>query len=144
MSALVEAARKYKGVRFRHRGRTAYSLDCAGLPWRAYADLGVVLPDVKIYGRDPSADEQSLPDRVTEALGPVVKVAPVALSDLQVGDVVIRKYEIYPHHIMIVGNAPYAGAMTALHACGLEGRVVEHRLDERHAAEITHVFRRPV
>lgn len=144
MSALVEACRRYKGVKFRHRGRTAYSLDCAGLPWRAYADLGVALPDVKIYGRDPSADEQSLPERVAEALGAPVRVAPVSLSDLKVGDVVIRKYEIYPHHIMVIGNAPYAGALTAIHACGLEGKVVEHRLDERHVAAITHVFRRPV
>lgn len=144
MSALVEACRRYKGVKFRHRGRTAYSLDCAGLPWRAYADLGVVLPDVKVYGRDPSADEQSLPERVAEALGAPVRVAPVSLSDLHVGDVVIRKYEIYPHHIMVIGNAPYAGALTAIHACGLEGKVVEHRLDERHVAAITHVFRRPV
>lgn len=144
MSALVEACRRYKGVKFRHRGRTAYSLDCAGLPWRAYADLGVVLPDVKVYGRDPSADEQSLPERVAEALGAPAQVAPVSLSDLQVGDVVIRKYEIYPHHIMVIGNAPYADALTAIHACGLEGKVVEHRLDERHAAAITHVFRRPV
>lgn len=144
MSALVESARKYKGVKFRHRGRTTFSLDCAGLPWLAYADLGVVLPDVKIYGRDPSADEQSLPDRVADALGETVKVAPVSLADLQAGDVAIRKYELYPHHIMIVGDAPYAGALTAIHACGLEGRVVEHRLDERIASSITHVFRRPV
>ena len=144
MSALVESARKYKGVKFRHRGRTTFSLDCAGLPWLAYADLGVVLPDVKIYGRDPSADEQSLPDRVADALGEPVQVAPVSMSDLQVGDVLIRKYELYPHHIMIAGDAPYAGALTVIHSCGLEGRVVEHRLDERIAEAITHVFRRPV
>ena len=144
MSALVEAARKYKGVKFRHRGRTPYSLDCAGLPWLAYADLGVVLPDVKIYGRDPSADDQSLPDRVAETLGEPVKVAPVTLSDLRPGDVVIRKYEIYPHHIMVVGNAPYGNELTVIHACGLEGKVVEHRLDDRLASKITHVFRRPV
>lgn len=144
MSALVESARKYKGVKFRHRGRTGYSLDCAGLPWLAYSDLGAVLPDVKIYGRDPSADEQSLPDRVAEALGEPVAVAPVTLADLQVGDVVIRKYELYPHHIMIVGNAPYAGSLTVVHACGLEGKVVEHRLDDQLASKITHVFRRPV
>lgn len=144
MSALVEAAREYLDVKFRHRGRTSYSLDCAGLPLRAYADLGVVLPDVKIYGRDPSADDQSLPDRVAAALGEPVKLAPVHLSDLEPGDVVIRRYDIYPHHIMIVGNAPYAYALTVIHACGLEGKVVEHRLDERLASSITHVFRRPV
>lgn len=144
MRALVESARKYLGVKFRHRGRSSYSLDCAGLPWRAYADLGVVLPDVKIYGRDPSADKQSLPDRVADALGDPVMVAPVGLSDLQVGDVVIRRYTLYPHHIMIVGNAPYAGALTVIHACGMAGRVIEHRLDDRIAASITHVFRRPV
>lgn len=144
MSALVESARKYLGVKFRHRGRTSYSLDCAGLPWRAYADLGHVLPDVKIYGRDPSADEQSLPDRAAAALGEPIAIGPVVMADLQPGDVVIRRFDIYPHHVMIIGDAPYAGELTVIHACGLEGKVVEHRLDDRLVESITHVFRRPV
>lgn len=142
MSALADAARRYMGVKFRHRGRSKYSLDCAGLPLRAYADLGVVLPDLKVYGREPMADG-ALAAAMTRALGDPVHVAPVRLADVQDGDVILIRYELYPHHIMVVGTTPY-GAPSVIHTDGHYGKVIEHRLDEKLAADITHVFRRPV
>ena len=142
---LVAAARSYLGVKFRHRGRSRYSLDCAGLGVLAYRDCGVDLPDVKLYGRVPSEDKQELPLRIAESLGVEPALTePVRLSDLQVGDVLLIRYDLYPHHVMIVGDAPYVGALTVIHADGHHGEVIEHRLDEKIAGRATHVFRRPV
>lgn len=141
MTDLVDAARRYMGVKFRHRGRSKYSLDCAGLPLRAYADCGVDLPDLKHYGREPVND--GLLAAVTRALGEPVHVAPVTLAQVQDGDVILIRYALYPHHILIVGTTPY-GAPSVIHTDGHYGKVIEHRLDEKLAADITHVFRRPV
>jgi cell wall-associated NlpC family hydrolase len=39
---IVEEARKYLGVRFRHQGRTVAGIDCAGLILNVGNDLGLI------------------------------------------------------------------------------------------------------
>lgn len=141
MSALVAAARRYLGVRFRHRGRSESALDCAGLVKRAYADCGVELPDFRLYGREPHRD--GLITRVRAALGPEVAVAPVRRDQLQPGDVIVLRFEREPHHVALVADYP-TGGLSMIHADGHVGRVIEHRLADKHVAQITHVFRKPV
>lgn len=145
MSELVRTARRYLGVPFKHRGRKpAVGLDCVGLPLRCYLDHGIVIPDVKKYGREPHND--GLVEACVRGLGEPVAVAPVSLRDLQVGDVCIQRFEIYPHHVFIVGDY-YLGGLSCLHSDGGLGpfsRVIEVRLDEERIALITHVFRKPV
>ncbi len=141
MSRLVEAARAYEGVKFRHRGRSRMGLDCAGLPWVAYRDCGMILPDFRLYGREPHKD--GLVQRASEALGEPVAQAPVAEEQLQAGDVIIIRYDIRPHHIMIVTDYPLGG-LGVIHTDGHYGRVLEHRLSADIVARITHVFRRSV
>lgn len=135
MSALVAAARRYLGVPFRHRGRTARGLDCAGLVLRAYADLGVVMPDVRHYGREPHKD--GLRAAVVRALGQPVEDAP------QVGDVLLMAFDRDPHHVGIVGDYLHGG-LSLIHSYGDVGRVVEHRLDDGWRAKILEVYRRPI
>lgn len=142
MSALVAAARKYLGVRFRHRGRSAKGLDCAGLGWIAYRDCGVELEDFRLYGREPHED--GLVRRLTGLLGEPVLVAPVTQGDLQPGDVIVFRFVKEPHHVGLVSDYPYGGALGVIHADGEQECVVEHRLAPDHIARITHVFRRPV
>lgn len=153
MSKLADAARAYIGVPFRHRGRTKRGLDCAGLGVLAYRDCGVELTDFLLYGREPHRD--GLVQRITATLGEPVKVAPVSMSDLQDGDVILMRYEIEPHHVAIVGERDYAGAsvLTLIHSDGwgprvpgsrTGGSVHEHRLHPSFLPQITHVFRRPV
>lgn len=140
---IVEAARSYKGVRWRHRGRTKWSLDCAGLVLMAYADCGVVLPDRSLYGREPHND--GLIDSITDALGQPVALGPAGMSDLQIGDVIVIRYDIYPHHVMVVADCAYdANGFNVVHADGHYGKVNEHRLDDKLVSQVTHVFRRPV
>lgn len=141
MSALVDSARKYLDVKFRHRGRSPRALDCAGLPWLAYKDLGVDLPDFRLYGPEPHND--GLITHITAALGDPVAVAPVCESDLQAGDIAVIRFEVEPHHVCIITDYPMGG-FAVLHADGHYGKVIEHRLSPDMVDRITHVFRRPV
>ena len=138
---LVEAARSFDGVRFKHRGRDRLGLDCAGLVWASYAACGLILPDYTLYGREPHRD--GLVRYVEAALGAPVYDGPVA------GDVVVMRFVKEPHHMGVVGSKWYGDrqALTLIHANGDapgRGRVHETRLTADMIAKITHVFRRPV
>lgn len=147
MSELVNTARRYLDVPFRHRGRNPkVGLDCVGLPLRCYLDHGIKVPDVEKYGREPRLDKKNLVAACIEGLGDPVKVEPVRRADLQVGDICIQRFERYPHHVFIVGDY-YAGGLSCIHADGDLGsmsRVLECRLSDDRIALITHVFRKPV
>ena len=132
MSALVQAARQYLGVPFRHRGRTPKGLDCAGLIWLAYADLGVILPDVRIYGREPHRN--GLVEAVDRALGSAI------IANPQPGDVLLMRFNREPHHLGIVGDYAHGG-LSLIHAYGTAGKVVEHRLDPLWQGRIVAVYR---
>lgn len=141
MSTLIEAARKYLGTRWRHRGRNVHGLDCAGLVVIAYADCGVELPDFRLYGREPHRD--GLIKHAIAALG-----EPLADHDrtLAEGDVLLMRFDKEPHHMAIVALGTYGGtpAFNIIHADGNAGRVHEQRLTPDMAVRITHVFRRAV
>jgi cell wall-associated NlpC family hydrolase len=141
MTDLVSAARARLGTRFRHRGRSSKYTDCAGLGVLIYADCGVALPDYRLYGREPNKD--GLVDYVTAALGQPVAVAPVSLPDIRVGDVIVLRFDVEPHHVAIVANYIFGG-FSMIHADGHTGKVIEHRMAPDHVKRITHVFRRPV
>lgn len=156
MSALVDAARTFEGVRFLHRGRDRQGLDCAGLVWAAYAACGLVLRDFRLYGPEPHRD--GLVRHVVAALGDPLQVRPVRAQLLLPGDVVVMRYFREPHHMGIVGERLYGNdrALTLIHADGdapsrrsdrtqqRRGRVHEVRLTDDMVRRITHVFRRPV
>lgn len=147
MSALVQQARSYLGVKYRHRGRDPKTgLDCAGLPWRCYADLGVKLPDLRLYGREPHQD--GMMNAVRAALGdPIWQGAKGSCSRavLQPGDVAVLVFVKEPHHMAIVGDDKLYG-LSLIHADGTLGtsRVVEHGMESQHLAMICAIFRRPV
>lgn len=140
MSALVAAARAYLDVPFVHQGRTRAGLDCAGLALLAYRDCGVVLPDLKAYGREPFND--GLVGAITRALGDPIAVAPVRTRQLQAGDVIVVRYDINPHHVAIVSDYLHGG-LAVIHCDGHTKRVIEHRLAPDMVARITHAYRKP-
>lgn len=150
MNPLVEAARRYVGLRFRHRGRKTEGpgkgVDCAGLGVVAYRDCGVTLKDFDLYEREPATHGPTLVDRMAETLGEPVLTGPVKAEDLQEGDVVVFRYVKEPHHVAIIGRHP-RGHHSIIHADGNLGkysRVLEVGLAPDVMARITHVFRRPV
>lgn len=139
MSALVAAARKYLGVRFRHLGRSKHSLDCVGLGDISFRDCGVRLPIPRHYGREPFQDR--LMGSLREALGEPLASGAVP----QPGDVGVFRFRDEPHHVALIGDAPYGG-LTLIHADSSPGVrcVVEHRLDDWWMERLVAVFRRPV
>lgn len=142
MSALVAAARRYMGAPFKHRGRTADGLDCAGLAWLAYADCGYTPPDLARYGRTPHRD--GLMQAMRDALGdPVWQGMAIDRDILQVGDVVVMRFVQEPHHVAIVCDSVSHG-LGLIHCYGNIGRVVEHGLDAMWQERILAVFRRPI
>lgn len=141
MSRLVESARKYIGVPFRHRGRSGKNLDCAGLVLLSARDIGVVLPDIKHYGREPFRD--GLLEATRAAFGREFASGPLPIHLLLPGDVLLLKFDIHPHHVGLVGDHPLGG-LSLIHANAdvtQNGKVVEQRLDAMWLSRITHVFR---
>ncbi len=130
---LVESARKYLGVPFRHRGRIATRLDCVGLIVLAFKDIGrEILNDKQHYGREPHAD--GLREGLIAEFGE-------PCAEMKVGDVALIAYNTeIPHHVAIVGNYLYGG-FSLIHADGMVGKVVEHRLDAKWQKMILETYR---
>lgn len=143
MSAIVETARKWRGVRFAHQGRNRHGVDCAGLPWCVYRELGVDMTDFRSYAHE--SNPEVLLGELRAAMGPEALVAPVRESDLQPGDVVLFKFHRKgrPHHLGIVADRA-GGGLNYIDADGFLGFVTERRMSEKYLAYVTHVFRRPV
>lgn len=141
MNKLVEAAREFIGTKFRHRGRSIYGLDCAGLVVMSYRACGVDVQDFTLYGREPHRN--GLVTHVTAALGLPL---PEENRTLMEGDVVVMRFDREPHHLAIVADYTYDGvhAWNIIHADGQSGGVLEQRLTPDMAARITHVFRKGV
>ena len=139
---LVTAARAYLGVPFRHRGRSSHALDCAGLGWLAFRDLGIALPDLRHYGREPFRD--GLMTALTAALGPPVDGPPSP----QEGDIAVFALVVggSPHHVALIGLAPYTDngrpVLTMIHADSSVRQVVEQRLDAWWTDRLCAVYRR--
>jgi cell wall-associated NlpC family hydrolase len=145
MSKLVQAARQYLDAPWRHCGRSATGMDCAGLPWLAYADCGVSLPDRRRYGRDPFAN--GLMDAVVDALGAPVwsgQKGACVRSILQSGDVLVMSPAGRPRHVAIVGDGE--SGLSLIHADSSPGvmRVAEIALMDFFVQQIVAVFRRSV
>jgi len=130
---LVDQARKYLGVPFKHRGRTKAGLDCAGLIVRCYKDLERPVVDREVYGREPHRDglRETLNANTLEV---------VTSKPWQPGDIVLMKFVSEPHHLGIFGDY-FLGGLSLIHSFGEVGKVVEHRLDDVWTARILEVFR---
>lgn len=141
---LVAAARKYVGVPFRHMGRTEHALDCIGLGKLALRDCGFDPFVPRYYPREPHED--LLMKYLRDALGePILQGAEARdESKLEPGDVGVFNFRDEPHHIALIGDAPYAGSLTLIHADSSPGmrRVVEHRLDTWWLERLRYVFRK--
>lgn len=108
---VIEEARSWVGVPFRHQGRDYGGIDCVGLPIVVGQSLGLFDQrlDVANYGRLPTGE---LVERLREHCRPIPRAVPGAL-------VVIAWTKIAAHVAVFTGE-------TLIHAYEAVGRVVEH------------------
>lgn len=129
----VEAARRLKGAKWRHRGRKPWAVDCIGLVALAARDSGLVTQDESGYGREPWEDR--LRKGCQARWG-----APLPAAMARPGDVAIVRWgRGEPSHMAIVGDHP-DGGLTLIHASNLHG-VVEHSLSGEFLQVVVEVYR---
>lgn len=133
MNALVEAARTFLEVPFRHRGRSRRGVDCIGLLVLALEMVGRPVVDRRVYGRNPDAD--GLREALLAEFG-----APIPKDQLQVGDIVTMQWHGRPQHVGLVTDY-ILGGFGLIHADVALGRVVEHRLADPWPRRIIEGFR---
>jgi cell wall-associated NlpC family hydrolase len=108
---VIEEARSWVGVPFRHQGRDYSGIDCVGLPIVVGQSLGLFDQrlDIANYGRLPTGE---LVERLREHCRPIPRAVPGAL-------VVIAWTKLAAHVAVFTGE-------TLIHAYESVGRVVEH------------------
>ena len=108
---VIDEARGWVGVPFRHQGRSYSGIDCVGLPIVVGRALGHIPPafDTAVYGRLPTGE---LVDRVKAHCRPIAAAVPGSL-------IVIAWTRLAAHVAICAGE-------TMIHAYESVGRVVEH------------------
>lgn len=108
--SVIEQARTWLGVPFRHQGRTRHGVDCVGLVLCVYADVGIELPDNPVYERETSDQ------RLEQLAGKYFRTAPIP----ERGDILQYRVQGFPTpHVAI-----YTGE-TIIHAFYKHQRVIE-------------------
>lgn len=131
--AFIDAARRLRGVRWRHRGRKPWAVDCVGLLVLSAQAVGVQVVPPRLYGREPWEDmlRQGLRQHFGDPLPPTeAKPGDVALICWRKGD---------PSHVAIVGDHP-DGWLTLIHAHNVLG-VVEHSFAPPFESVVVEVYR---
>ncbi|MGV1017442.1 MAG: C40 family peptidase [Fluviibacter phosphoraccumulans] len=112
---IVDCARGYLGVRWRHQGRSANGLDCIGLVVRVAHDLGLSTDDASDYGR--VAEGKRLQHEFDKRFVVVPK------ESAQPGDIILMAYYGNPQHVGLMTDIGIIHAMLGVR------KVVEHRID---------------
>lgn len=94
-SDVVQAAKRYLGVPWRHQGRSMRGVDCVGLVYCVARDLGILPHDLEVppYRRVPDGTFLSYFN---------AHMVRVPLMDMQPGSVIIMSYRDQPYHAGIL------------------------------------------
>lgn len=115
--AALAAARFLLGVTYVWGGLTVYGIDCSGLVHLTYRQLGVTVP------RDASDQRAALPE--------------LPLGSEQPGDLYFfAEPNGHIDHVGFVAAAPRDGARFVLHACSVNGRVIEEEMPPARTAAL--------
>lgn len=128
---IVEAARAYIGVTWRHQGRTRRNgLDCFGLIIRVGDDVGMPVADSERYSR------------VAKGLDLIeqgkLRGQRVPLAEIRPADVMIFTQGVYPCHIAI--RSEKRGKPYMIHSHAGRGRVMEEPLTGEWSRQLVTAF----
>ncbi|PLC06410.1 hypothetical protein CY658_05090 [Variovorax sp. RO1] len=130
---IVSAARKLRGVRWRHQGRSLDGVDCIGLVVLARASLGLSTLDVTDYAR--RASNEAMLSYCREHM------REVTLDDIELGDVLVMRFDS-DRHMAVVADYP-GGGLSIVHSHLPNKRVTENRLDQHFLSRVVGCFRMP-
>jgi len=121
---IINAARNYLGVRYKHQGRTKFGLDCLGLVVRVAHDLSLSNEDSTDYGSVP--DGKRLMREMDARLDITMDAKP--------GDVLLMRFDKNPQHLAIMTDKGI------IHSYAQVRGVVEHGLDDEWAKRIVRSY----
>lgn len=117
---IVEEARSYMGVRWKHQGRTHNGIDCVGLVIKVGNTLKLIDYDTRDYQRHSFSRAFLMHFRQCMYEVPIVKA--------QAGDVILFQDNQFPCHSAIL--AEKYGLKTIIHSHASRRRVVEEQLEQ--------------
>lgn len=132
---IVDVARTYLGVRWKHQGQTRNGVDCLGLIGCVAADAGIdnawltdESAEFKGYGRQPDAER--IAAGCARYFDPVHGVPGLA-------DVLLMRFDSEPMHFGLVSaiNPNYM-----IHAHAFARKVVENRIDDVWRSRIVRAY----
>lgn len=145
---IVNAARRYLGVRYLHQGRIDINAapqhqacDCIGLVIAAAQHMNARTP---LTNADiASIDEQNypmLPDEQRLIYMMQKHLRPRDISDIQEGDIALFRMGKRAQHLGIITDYAAPQHKGVIHCYRNSGKVVEHHLDEKWRSRITALF----
>lgn len=127
---VVDEARKWLGVPWRHEGRNHAGLDCVGLGVVVARALGITTYDVSGYSRVPNPSLLQHLKRVGDEI-PIAQAEP--------GDFFAIRDEAYPFHVAFLSEKD--GVPHIIHAHARRRMVVEESFANEWPGLVTHAFR---
>jgi len=165
---IVDMAREYKGVPYRHQGRSIVTgVDCAGLLALIAGRIGLEYPDnfsknkkLKKFKKTKELHETIKPK--SSKHGRSIKnlrytrnpekfelqatldfvLEPINNATIQPGDILLLKIDVVPQHVAIVGNYEHGG-LSMIHSYSRVKKVVEHRFAKIWAARVVAAYQIP-
>lgn len=128
---MIESARAWCGVPWRHLGRDRAGVDCIGLLLVAARDAGRDLPDPAPYAREPQGT------RLLEGIAALCRRVAVP----EPGDVLLFRMGIFGGHVGLATRHAAYGVPAVLHAYAPHRRVVEQVMDDTLRGALAGAFR---
>ncbi|MDX2027703.1 MAG: NlpC/P60 family protein [Alphaproteobacteria bacterium] len=127
-ASMIAAARACIGTPFHHQGRApGAGLDCIGLVIIALHAAGITVRDRTDYSRRPDGD--SLVRALQEH-------GATAVSEIQVGDILLFRYDRQPQHAALA-----TGADSMIHSFAPAGAVVETTIGDYWQRRLVGIYR---
>lgn len=126
---IIDQARTYIGVPFRHQGRSRLAgIDCVGLVACVGKDLGIINHDYTAYSMLPNPEEMRYHLNIA--------LRKVSIKEMEPGDVLYMRFSENPQHVAI-----YTEKNTIIHSYLKRKQCVEHILDDVWKKRIVEVYR---
>lgn len=127
---VVDEARQWLGVPWRHLGRNRAGIDCVGLGVVVCHRLNIPVVDVAAYSRVPNSSLIKHLQRVADA---------IPVSEAEVGDFFAIRDQQYPFHVAFLSDKD--GVPHIIHAHARRRMVVEEPFTNEWPRLVTHAFR---